>query len=134
MAENTFTTLANRQGFKVTDKGTELTFTLPEWLPTDEVYESEEALIDFCAHHEITHAIMQAGIRAMIIDLRACARPSGKNQQWEQSEAQERIDNFVCKPQERPKARGKATPEDALATLKASGMSAEEILAMLSAG
>ena len=117
MAENTYTTLANRDSFKVTDMNKKLSFTLPEWMPSDREYETEEGLLEWAQEHEIVHALLQAGIRQMIIDLRAAARPSGKYQTFEQYEAQDRIDNFVCKPQGRPKSGGKkTTPEDAIFT------------------
>ncbi len=105
MAESIFKTLA-RKTIAVVDKDTELTFNMPEWMCTDGQFETREELVDHLNEHGILHEILQSGIKHELIAIRAQVRPSGKEQKFEQTEAEERLAAYKPSLCVRPKAGG----------------------------
>lgn len=132
MAENTYTTL-KKETITVTDKGITLEVPKPEWLPTDEEYESPERLEEWARQTGFMHAILQSGIRQEIIALRAAIRPSSDKQSFEIIECIERSTEYEPKVQKRPQTGGKKqmTLKEMIVALKASGMTADEIKAAI---
>ncbi len=114
MAESIYTTLKNNE-IAITDKDVTITVSLPEWTPTDTVFESEEALLTHCTESGILHSILQSGIKHEIIQIRAVARPSGQTQTFQDLEVQKRVSDYVPSTTKRPgQSKSKMSPEDML--------------------
>ncbi len=131
MAESIYTTLSN-ETINVTDKNQELSITLPDWLPNDQIFESVDSLYKHCEDNNMLHAILQSGIKHEIIALRAAIRPTGQTQKFEQFECQDRADSYRPTVSVRPNAKKAMSEEDMLKQLLA-GMGADELKKRLTA-
>ncbi len=105
MAKSFHTILAEGT-IEVLHRGQAVNLELPEWL-TDakDCLMDESALLEWAKEHEILHGLIHSGIQQEIIRIRAAARPSvntktdeSKSIIDEQDNAQDRVNEYVCKP------------------------------------
>lgn len=135
MAKNFFETIEDGM-LEVDHCGEKVTLNLPEWLiEAKGILEDESELVRWANEHEIMHGLIHNGIQKLLIDLRASARPRGKDAKErsiknEIEKAQANVNEFVLAPVKRPGQSKKAEREAIeLETLKAtiSGMRAAGI-------
>lgn len=150
MAERIEAVMA-RGNMEVTHEGETITVDLPQWFRVPEdVWYSEEALIEWCRDHGILLANLHKGFEQTLIKLRAVARPADKppeekggnpiKQKIEQSAAQDRVFEFRLKPRQRPAESfsaedqfAKLSREVQIAALRKAGFSEKQIEALMSA-
>lgn len=139
MAKSIYVTLQEEE-FEVSHNGEDVKFQSPEWMRafTPEVMESEEECVRIATENDMLHGLIHLGLQQAIIGMRAKARPADKNGEKisitgevEFVKAEERLNAYRPKPISRPGKKKEVSPADALAALKASGMSKEEILAKI---
>lgn len=134
MAKNIFETLSDAS-FTV-DHGTEShDFMTPEWLLafTPGAMASEEDLIMIAREQGVLHGLLHAGLQQAIIGMRAAARPCDKkgvrqSMLADVQGAQDRLDAYRPKVLKPPGVKKEISAADAIAVLKAQGLSLEEIM------
>lgn len=78
MAKSIFTTL-EEGSFEVVHIGNEVILDLPQWMEgLNEVFESEEGMLEWAQDNEIVLPMLQTAVQAVLISLRAVARPTVK--------------------------------------------------------
>lgn len=130
MAKSIYETLATMETETSVPNHGMVPHTLPaNKLPTDEEFESPEKLIAWADENDITFEVLQKGVKAFIIDLRAVfkAPPSKKEQEegkeWTPEYGQEKVNSYGWTVTKRPE--GKKDPV-AAATEFLSKMSKKE--------
>jgi hypothetical protein len=78
MAKSIFTTLEEGT-FEVNHIGNEVILNLPEWMEElGEIFTDEEKMLEWAKSNEILLPMLQTAIQAVLISLRAVARPTSK--------------------------------------------------------
>jgi len=135
MKENIFSIIEGGS-ITVRHNDTELSFNLPSWLTeASGSLEEEEGLLSWAQNNEILLPLMQKGLQALVIDLRACIRPSDKTIgkvktvfPLTQEEGQARLDEYVLTNVRRTGAGAGTVKVDKVRQLMIeSGMSDEQI-------
>ena len=126
MAKSIYEILSTRT-MEVEDKGKTLTVSLPDWMPSDISYETEDDLVTHLERQGLLGIVLQSGIRQELIALRAAVRPSGKDQTFEQGECQGRATKYRPEAHKRPNQPKPAkvealTVEQLMAELKRRGI------------
>lgn len=88
--------------------------TLPrELFPTSEQFESEEQLLEWAEHADVTHAILQRGVQKFLIEARATFKGSKKDEAWSEELGQANVDAMkwraIARPSQGNNAKALAT-------------------------
>jgi len=96
-----------------------VTHSLPRHLlPTAEIFENRQSLLEWAEDNGFTHAILQKGIQKFLIDLRAIFKAVKKDNVWKQSKGQNNVTTAEWNVVKRPKVNDKEKIES-LAIFKA---------------
>lgn len=106
---------------------------LPGWVcEVDGKLDGKEELLGWAEKHEVTLALMQKGLQAMLIDMRAKCRPADKKkvkQPLVREEAQKRLDEYVLSELKRGR---KVSERDKMRqVMEAAGLGEDKIMLVL---
>jgi DNA-directed RNA polymerase subunit H (RpoH/RPB5) len=109
-----------------------VTLDLPEWLTeVDGKIDNEDKLLEWAQSHDILLPLMQKGLQATVIDMRAKARPADKKkvkQVMVHEDAQKALDEYVIKPLKVPKL---SKQDEMRGFMEKAGIAESEILKVL---
>jgi len=80
--------------------------TLPrKAFPTSEEFENEELLLAWTEKNKVTHACLQKGIKAHLIDIRAKFKSCKKDDTWSNEYGQKNVNAYPWEVQTRPNSK-----------------------------
>lgn len=92
--------------------------TLPrEAFPTSKQFESEQELLAWATEKGIVHSVLQKGVKAHLIDIRAKFKACPKGSIWTNDYGQANIDTYAWEVQTRPNQTGSVNEDKVLGFL-----------------